>query len=133
MSLWKVIEHGSIWMDMCSCSMRCLSHKCLNGGASPHPCRASFSTSMLQEGDQVEQGQPLMVLEAMKMEHRILARAIRSSGMYLGASVIVLTKMSSSSSSIPSIPKAPEPTVGHSRHRSEGGRARGSSDRPCVA
>ena len=25
------------------------------------------------EGDQVEQGQPLMVLEAMKMEHRILA------------------------------------------------------------
>ena len=35
--------------------------------------------------------------------------------------MIVLTKMSSSSSSIPSIPKAPEPTVGHSRHRSEGG------------
>ena len=45
--------------------------------------------------------------------------------------MIVLTKMSSSSSSIPSIPKAPEPTVGHSRHRSKG-RARGSSDRPMC-
>ena len=53
--------------------------RCAGSGRSPCPCRAPSSRSWSRVGDQVEAGQAVCVLEAMKMENNIIAETAGTS------------------------------------------------------